>query len=204
MRGGGSYRNWNVNLAEKHMTIFYKGKEDDVWKTAMEIEESRRKKRASQKNKQRKRNLKGARINKRAQNDEVKRRSDRAKMLTNDRELSKAFARMVQRGVASSTDNIITLLKAKFPLRKNQMMWPHKDRIAQLRDMIQKTLSEMEVDEREDENELFVSSDLGLVSDSLLELPKSIENYFQAVQVRREDIVRVASTAKKSTGAGLC
>ena len=50
--------------------------------------------------------------------------------------------------------------------------------------MVEKTVIEMEVDEREDEKELFVSSDEGLVSDSLRELRKSIENDFQAVQVR--------------------
>ena len=70
--------------------------------------------------------------------------------------------------------------------------------------MVEKTVIEMEVDEREDEKELFVSSDEGLVSDSLRELRKSIENDFQAVQVRWEDIVRVASRAKKSTGGVLC
>ena len=44
----------------------------------------------------------------------------------------------------------------------------------------------------------------GLLSDSLKELHESIENDFQAVQVQWEDILKVASRAKKSTGGGLC
>ena len=47
----------------------------------------------------------------------AKRRSDRAKVLTNDGELSKAFATMVERGVVPSTDKILTQLKTNFPSR---------------------------------------------------------------------------------------
>ena len=96
LRGGGGCRNRNVNLAEKLMTAFYKGDEDEVWHTAQEIERSRQKKRELQEKRRRKRNIKGKIIEGSRQKDDTKRRSDRAKMLTNDGELSKAFATMVQ------------------------------------------------------------------------------------------------------------
>ena len=62
-----------------------------------------------------KRNLDGKPKNRASRRDDVKRRSDRAKVLTNDGELSKAFATMVQRGVAPSTDDIIAQLSTKIP-----------------------------------------------------------------------------------------
>ena len=43
-----------------------------------------------------------------------------------------------------------------------------------------------------------------VLSKPLKELQDSIENDFEAVQVQWEDIVKVASRAKKSTGRGLC
>ena len=51
----------------------------------------------------------------------AKRRSDRAKVLTNDGELSKAFATMVQRGVAPSSEKIIAQLTTKFPWRRRKV-----------------------------------------------------------------------------------
>ena len=45
---------------------------------------------------------------------------------------------------------------------------------------------------------------IATVSESLEELQKSIEESFQAIQIQWEDVVRVASRAKKSTGGGLC
>ena len=46
VRGDGAQRNCNVNLMEKLMFSFWKGK-DEVWQTAIEIEESRKRKRAT-------------------------------------------------------------------------------------------------------------------------------------------------------------
>ena len=128
VRGGCGYRNRNINLTEKLMISCYKGNEEEVWQTALEIEKSRQRKRAEQKSKK-KRNLGGARIERTSRKDEVKRRSDRVKILTNDGELRKAFATMVQPGVAPSTDDIVTQLTRKFPPRRNKVSWPNKDRI---------------------------------------------------------------------------
>ena len=47
VRGDGAQRNQNVNLMEKLMFSFWKGREDEVWQTAIEIEESRKRKRAT-------------------------------------------------------------------------------------------------------------------------------------------------------------
>ena len=44
IRGGGGRYNRNVNLTERLMTSFWKGDEDEVWKTAIEIEKSRQNK----------------------------------------------------------------------------------------------------------------------------------------------------------------
>ena len=71
-------------------------------------------------------------------------------MLTNDGELSKAFATMVQRGVAPPTENIISQLRTKFPRRRNKVKWPSKSRIEQLRSMVERTVSEMEMDACDD------------------------------------------------------
>ena len=53
VRGGGSRRNRNINLAEKLIESFYKGKQDEVWETAVEIERNRRKKREKEINEKR-------------------------------------------------------------------------------------------------------------------------------------------------------
>ena len=66
-----------------------------------------------------KRNRKGERIENSRNRDEVKRRSDKAKVLTNDGELRKAYATTVQRGVAPATNDILEQLKTNFPKRKN-------------------------------------------------------------------------------------
>ena len=68
---------------------------------------------------------------------EVKRRSDRAKELANDGELSKAFSMMVQRGVAPSTDTNVSQLIKKFPMRRKTVQWPRKERIYELRKLIE-------------------------------------------------------------------
>ena len=87
---------------------------------------SRQKNRAKLSDKQKKRNLKVKIIN-RSPQDEAKQRRDRAKMLTNDRELWKAFATMIQRGVAPAKKNIMIQVKAKFPLRKNRVVSSSKE-----------------------------------------------------------------------------
>ena len=202
LRGGGGRYNRNVNLAERLMTSFWKGKEEEVWETALEIEKGRQKKNELQRTRNRKRNLRGDRIRKTAKLSEVQRRSEKAKLLTNDGELRKAFATMVQRGVAPPTVTIVEQLKSKFPARKNTVRWPDKNRIDSLRSLVENTVVQMEVDECCQEKESFEESS-GL-RESLLELQKSIENDFQAVEVHWEDIVKVASRAKKSTGGGLC
>ena len=108
-------------------------------------------KRAFQQRRRNKRNLKGDKIEQNAQKSEVKRRSDRAKVLTNNGELSKAFAMMVQRGVAPSTGNIIAQLTKKFPKRKRMVRWPSKDRIDELRNILEKTVIDMDVEEHIEE-----------------------------------------------------
>ena len=59
VRGGGARQNRNVNLTEKLMFSFWKGKEDEVWKTSLEIENKRENNRAAQMEKRRKNNSKG-------------------------------------------------------------------------------------------------------------------------------------------------
>ena len=101
VRGKGDRQNRNVNMTQKLMAAFYEGKEDEVWRTSLEIENKRRNKREAQMDRRRKkRNFKGEIVSKKNHKVDVKKRSDRAKVLTNDGELSKAFATMVQRGVA--------------------------------------------------------------------------------------------------------
>ena len=63
---------------------------------------------------------------------------------------------MVQRGVALSTKNIITQLTAKFPLRMNRVLWPDQNRIDELRNIIEKTAIDMDIDEYEEGIELVV------------------------------------------------
>ena len=121
------------------MTAFYKGKEDEVWQTALEIEKKRQKQKVTQRKKRRKRNFKGEKTERTSLKDDVKRRSDRAKLLTNDGELSKLFATMVQRGLAPPTQHIISQLKTKFSLRSNEVKWPNKERIDELRSIFEKT-----------------------------------------------------------------
>ena len=70
-----------------YKTSFYKGKEQEIWNTSLGIEKQRRKNRLDHKNKRGKRNRKGDAIEKRTSKDEVQRRSDKAKTLTNDGEL---------------------------------------------------------------------------------------------------------------------
>ena len=132
------------------------------------------------------------------------RRSNRTKRLTNDGELSKAFATMVQRGVAPSTDGIIAQLKKKFPTRARAVKWPDKDRIDYLRNLVEKVAIEMDIYEHTKGEPELSSLEFGALSDTLRELKASIENDFQAVQVHWEDIFTAASRAKKSTGGGLC
>ena len=132
------------------MVSFYKGNEDEVWQTSLEIEKRRQDKRTLQKKKRRKRNLQGDVIKRKDDKDEAKRRSERAKVLANDGELRKAFATMVQRGVAPTTKDVITQLRTKFPLRKNKVSWPNKGRIEELRKMVEKAVVEIHVDECEE------------------------------------------------------
>ena len=184
------------------MYSFYKGNDDEVWQTAVKLEEDRQKKRVKQQSRRAKENKQGDEIRKN-QRREGKRRSDRAKELTDDGELSKAFATMVQRGVAPSTDEIVAQLSKKFPSRKRAVRWPDKDRIDELRRLVEKVPIEMEVDECSNELDS-TSEDRELASESLRELQESIQNDFQAVQIHWEDIFKAASRAKKSTGGGLC
>ena len=122
LRGGGGRHNRNINLTQKLMTAFYRGNEDEVWRTSTEIEIKRGKNRAAQiKKRSRKRTIQGEWVRGKRPRDEIKRRSDRAKVLTNDGELSKAFATMVQRGVAPSTEDIIAQLGTKFPKRMRKL-----------------------------------------------------------------------------------
>ena len=44
---------------------------------------------------------------------------------------------MVQRGVAPATDNIIAQLRRKFPVRRKKVRWPQKNRIMELRKLIE-------------------------------------------------------------------
>ena len=74
VRGGGGRWNRNINMTEKLMISFYKGEEDQVWKTALEIERRRQEKRALQQKKRRKRNLKGDVIERKDNKGEARRR----------------------------------------------------------------------------------------------------------------------------------
>ena len=204
IRGGGGRRNRNINLTEKLLFSFWKGREDEVWETAVEIEESRRKKTTLQQKRKIKRTRQGDKIQRKSKESEVKRRSDRAKVLTNDGELSKAFSMMVQRGVAPPTNEIVAQLSTKFPKRKKAVRWPGKDRINELRSLVEKMVIEMDVEDSSGNMKHSEVISEGLESESLRELKDSIDNDFQAVQVHWEDIVRAASRAKKSTGGGLC
>ena len=69
---------------------------------------------------------------------------------------------------------------------------------------IEKTAQKMAVDDTmEEDNASPVNSNRPL-TESFIDLQKSLENDFQAVQVQWQDIVLAASRAKKSTGGGLC
>ena len=183
VRGGGGHRNRNTNLTEKLMTSFYKGK-DEVWHIAKEIEKGRQEKKEPKKTIHRKRDLEGNVIERPSSKKEVKRRGDRAKTLTNDGELRKAFATMVQRGVAPTTNDIVKQLRTKFPKRKNEVSWPSQDEVEKLRTLIEKTAVSMEVDGCEgDEKESVLKPEI-TVPESLLKLRNSIKNDFQAVQVQ--------------------
>ena len=110
---------------------------------------------------------------------------------------------MVQRGVAPPTDDIVAQLRKKIPRRRNRVNWPNKERIDRLRNLVEKTELEMDLDEI---NEKGASSSWKpeVSCEWLLDLQHSIQNDFQAIQVQWEDIVLAASRAKKSTGGGLC
>ena len=147
VRGGGGRRNRNVNLTERLMFSFWKGKEEEVWQIALEIEGLRRKKKVLREKRIAKKNKNVGNSRKRTKESEIKRRSDRAKALTNDGELSKAFSTMVQRGVPPSTDNIIAQLRRKFPRRRKLVRWPRKDRINELRALIEKISTELKAND---------------------------------------------------------
>ena len=141
-------------------------------KTACEIEESRQRKRALRKWRNNKRSRRGNIIKRGTRERELKRRSDRAKVLTNDGELSKAFSTMVQRGVASSTDAIVTQPGEKFPKREKTVRWLGKDRIDALRNLVEKIVIEMEVGDHKDEAEQSPINSGGRESESLRELKR--------------------------------
>ena len=109
---------------------------------------------------------------------------------------------MVERGVAPPTKNIVSQLRTQFPRRKNRVSWPKKDRIEKLKNLVEKIVNEMEVDECKDQSERRIYNQEGLILESLRELQKSIYNDFQAIQIQWEDIVKAASRPKKSTGGG--
>ena len=125
-------------------------------------------------------------------------------MLTNDGELRTALALMVQSGVAPTTKDILAQLRSKFPRRRSGVNWPSEARIDELRNLVEKIAIEMDVDECASKGKNGDINPELSVSQSMKELQKSIDDGFQAVQVSWEDIVRVASRAKKSTGGGLC
>ena len=58
-----------------------------MWQTALEIENSRRKRKERLKKTQNKRNINGGKIHRINPKEEAKKRNDRAKVLTNDGEL---------------------------------------------------------------------------------------------------------------------
>ena len=110
----------------------------------------------------------------------------------------------MQRGVASSTDDIVAQLSRKFPIQKNTVKRSSKDRINGLRNIIEKSLNQVDEDNCMEKIEQPISMSDGLGLESLRELIDSIENDFQAVQVHCEEIVKAASRPKKLTGGGLC
>ena len=200
VRGGGGRRNRSINLTQKLMAAFFKGKEDKVWQTSMQIENKRKKSSAAQTTRRRtKRSLNGKVLNQKKKENEGKRRSERAKVLTNDGALSKAYATMVQRGVAPSSNEIIAQLTSKFPKRKKRVQWPDESRIDELRKVVEDIVVETDVDEDDLKQETTTAHSDSLLSESLKELHESIENDFQAVQIQWKDIFVVASRAKNST-----
>ena len=72
MRGGGCRQNRNLNQTERLMHAFFEGKEEEVWQTAVEIEKTRQKKRATQRKRNTKRSLTGDKIERKPQKSEVK------------------------------------------------------------------------------------------------------------------------------------
>ena len=72
-----------------------------------------------------------------------------------------------------------------------------------MRKLVEEIVEEMDVDGGDLKEETTTIDAEGLISDSLKELEKSIQDDFQAVQIQWEDILVVASRAKKSTGGGL-
>ena len=86
---------------------------------------------------------------------------------------------MVQRGVAPSTDKIIAQLNKKFPVREKPVRWPRKDRIDDLRNLVEKITNEMEVDDRKNEIEEPKDKSGALESESLRELKEPLKTIFR-------------------------
>ena len=207
LRGGGGNKNRNHNLTEKLMKAFYKGKEDEVWIMAEQIENSRQVKRLKQEK---------ARAKKRKRNGSIisngkgktKWKYERAKTLTNDGEISKAHATIVNRGVATLTDDIVKQLKEKFPARARKVKWPKKERILELRRLMESKVGLCSESVKENMGSISsvteTSMDIDESSSILTALQESSEFDFQSITVNWENIVQTASKAKKSTGGGLC
>ena len=70
--------------------------------------------------------------------------------------------------------------------------------------MIEKTVQKMDVYDTMEEEDASPANSNRPLTESFIDLQKSLENDFQAVQVQWQDIVLAASRAKKSTGGGLC
>ena len=73
-----------------------------------------------------------------------------------------------------------------------------------MKSLVEKVLTEMDVDKCEGKQASAGLNSVSLMSESLEELQKSIENDFQEIHVEWEDIFNIASRANKSTGGGLC
>ena len=182
--GGGGWRNRNVNMTERLMVSFWKGNEDEVWQTAVELKKVRKKQREQQQKRRAKRNRNGDKLTRATKESKIKRRSDRAKVLTNDGELNKALSMMVDRGVAPSTNDIIAQFKMKFPMRRKPVRWLKKQRINELRKLVERIAIYIDVDNANADIKQSASQSGGLNSASLRELKESIDSDFQAVQVQ--------------------
>ena len=113
---------------------------------------------------------------------DVKRRSDCVKDLPNDGEPSTACSMMVQRGVAPPTDNIISQLKRKFPVRRKAIQWLRRERIDELSKLVKEIIAiERDVNPRINIKDLAGKE---LEAESFRYLKDQIENNFQAVQIQ--------------------